>query len=289
MTVKVTPKNKYLLKKRLKMSDDFRVSPQDIQIQRHAFPLYRKKETGGYSFSSTMTFVKAEGKYYCVFAAHALDRMEQDKPDLSTISTIGFLGTDGEFIALADPDISRTSIISKDLDLVICCTTEPFEGRNYFNLDPCEFNFDSLELHFYWLGFPASKAVKEVHKTKSSPEEIKSNYVNLEKRKFKNAEFLCINFAPTPISEFEIKGCFDNKDVTYEHAGRKSQGTSLKGMSGGPIFIVAKGSAKGEIRTQDSRLIFLGIGLEYSQKNKEIKGASLHAVRYLIHKMNGRS
>lgn len=77
------------------MSSNFRVDSFALQAQRHVYPLYRKDGRGGYEFSSTMTFVKFQGQFFCVFAAHALSPREDQ------LDEIGVLKTDGGFTPLS--------------------------------------------------------------------------------------------------------------------------------------------------------------------------------------------
>jgi len=253
------------------MSSNFRVDGFALQAQRHIYPLYRKDGRGGYEFSSTMTFVKFEGQYFCVFAAHALSPREDQ------LDEIGALNTDGGFMPLSS--VARSHKICRNRDLCACHTGE-FEHKNYFDLDfesSTEFVDD-----FGWIGFPKKKAVQSIHSSKASKENIQGYLSDGVEglRKWGNANFLLLGVEFESETEKEVTGKHANENVEYTHEGFKQQGYSLKGMSGGALF---KGPKK--IHTKDPLISdifqFFGIGLEY-KNGLIVKGASRRSVEGLL-------
>lgn len=258
------------------MSEKFQANWYEINAQRYINPLYLKDEVGGYSFSSTMTFVKFKNKYFFVFAAHALSK------STNNIDHIGFLKTDGEFMPLSEVTISYE--ICRDKDLVVCKTIGMFE-KNYFDLDASKSNTE-FSKDFGWIGFPKKKAVQIIHKSKASSEKIKGFLTDGidGRQKWNNARFLLIGVEQTLESTSEIFGHFDNSNVKYAHEGFKENGYSLKGMSGGALF---RGPMK--INSEPCSLSdlydFAGIGLEYDINRKLVKGASKNSVKELLEKL----
>lgn len=256
------------------MSGIFRVDDFALQAQRHIYPLYRKNGTGGYEFSSTMTFVKIEGQHFCVFAAHALSPREDH------LDEIGVLRTDGEFMPLSS--ISRSHKICRERDLC-ACHTQQIEHKNYFDL-----NFVSTTEfveNFGWIGFPKKKAVQSIHRTKATKENVQkflSDGVDGLK-KWNNADFLLLGVELVSETENEVTGKHVNENVQYTHEGFKEQGYALKGMSGGGLF---KGPKK--IHSKEPVLSdifqFFGIGLEY-KNGLIVKGASRKSVEELLREL----
>lgn len=256
------------------MSGNFRVDDFALQAQRHIYPLYRKDGTGGYEFSSTMTFVKLEGQHFCVFAAHALSPREDH------LDEIGVLKTDGEFMPLSS--ISRSHKICRDRDLCACHTRQ-IEHKNYFDLD-IESSTEFVE-KFGWIGFPKKKAVQKIHRTKATKENVQkylSDGVDGLK-KWNNADFLLLGVELVSETDDEVTGKHVNENVQYTHEGFKEQGYALKGMSGGALF---KGPHK--IHSKDPVLgdifQFFGIGLEY-KNGLIVKGASRQSVKKLLREL----
>lgn len=253
------------------MSGNFKADDFSLQAQRHIYPLYRKDGTGGYSFSSTMTFVKFEGQHFCVFAAHALSPREDQ------LNEIGVLKTDGDFMPLSS--ISRSHKICRDRDLCSCHTRE-VAHKNYFDLD----TKSSTEFgeNFGWIGFPKKKAVQSIHRTKASKESIQAHLSDGVDglQKWTNANFLLLGIEFESETEKEVIGKHINEDVQYTHEGFKKQGYSLKGMSGGALFKAPK-----KIHTKDPVMSdifhFFGIGLEY-KNGLIVKGASRQSVEELL-------
>ncbi|EKE83436.1 hypothetical protein [Idiomarina xiamenensis] len=254
--------------------NNFRVSSYELQAQRHIYPLYMADGRGGYEFSSTMTFLRRRNESFCVFAAHALDPRSDD------IDKIGVFSTDGEFKAISEYSIAHK--ICRKRDLVACRTSAPFEYKNYFDLDAVKSSSEWVEGGFGWIGFPKKKAVEKIHCTKSNKEQLQKYLVDGEQgsKKWTNAEFLLLGAEMQSETDQIITGVFENKDVNYTHAGFKSNGYSLRGMSGGALF---RGPNK--INTDPPCLNdyfdFIGIGLEYDNR-EVVRGASRAAVKELL-------
>lgn len=246
-----------------------------IQAQRHIHTLFYKDELGGYNFSSTVTFVKRNGEYFCVFAAHALPESEQ------TLKNIGVLKTDGEFSPLEE--VAKSYSIDRENDLVICRTKAPFEHKNYFDLDVSESSSEFIEDAIGWIGFPKKKAKQAYHKTKSSVEHVKQDLSTFEdgRVKWNNANYLLLGMEVNELSNMEISAHFDDKNVIYAKEGFKEQAYSLKGMSGGALFHGPR-AINSENPILSDFFKFAGIGLEHHSSDKIIKGVPASFVVKLI-------
>ncbi|WP_241075892.1 hypothetical protein [Achromobacter insuavis] len=257
------------------MKEDYKANEYYRQAQRFIYPLYKREELGGYCFSSTATFATYNKKYFCIFAAHALDINE------STLDNIGFLAIDGTFISLSES--CKSHKIYQDHDIVICVSEQPFEPRNHFNLSQqkseTEFNTDS----FGWIGFPQKKAIQVIHRSKASPDKI-ANHLSVAddgRLKWNHAKFLIIEAKIDFISDLLISGKFENKDVNYEYEGFRQQGYSPRGMSGGALFHGPK-KLGADPKSLDDIFLFAGIGLEYD--GSSIKGVPKDLIVSLIEK-----
>lgn len=249
-----------------------------IMAQRFIYPLFFMDDLGGYRFSSTMTFVKYKNENFSIFAAHALP------PTETLINKIGALKIDGSFMPLSE--ITKLYTIDRSHDIVICNTTMAIEQKNYFDLDfndsTTEFNTDA----FGWIGFPKNKAKQQYHRTKSSAHHIASDVTELDdgSLKWSNANYLLIGVSLLSLSEVEIKGHFENKNVTYEKEGFKTQAYSLRGMSGGALFH-GPNKIKTQYPTINDLYKFAGIGLEHHASDKIVKGASAQVIKNLIEEL----
>lgn len=253
------------------MSNNFRVDSFALQAQRHIYPLYRKDGRGGYEFSSTMTFVKFQGQYFAVFAAHAVSPREDKFGD------VGALKTDGSFISLSSIAFSHRLCRNRDL---CAFHTREFEGKNYFDLD-CKSSTEFVG-DFAWIGFPKKKVVQKIHTSKASKEKIQTYLSEGVEglKKWSNADFLLLGVEFESETDNEVIGRHVNENVEYTHEGFKKQGYSLKGMSGGAFF---KGPKKihTEAPLTSDIFQFFGIGLEY-RNGLLVKGASRRSVEGLL-------
>lgn len=259
------------------MNSKFRVSPYELNAQRHIYPLYITDNRGGYEFSSTMTFVKSKGNNFCIFAAHAIH------PKTDGIEQIGVFTTDGKFMPISTVSINHK--VCRKRDLVACLTSGPFESKHYFDLDSIESSTEFMK-DFGWIGFPKKKAVEKIHHTKATKEKIQGYLTEGDDglKKWTNANFLLLGVKLESESETEITGVYINKNTKYTHEGFKSNGYSLKGMSGGALF---RGPKKlNNPQSLSDIFQFAGIGLEY-QNNRLVKGASRRAVETLIEEVVG--
>lgn len=233
--------------------------------QRFVYPIYTKDELGNFNFSSTMTYLKYKEIYFCVFAAHALNKN-------SNIKSIGYLGTDGVFTSFGDIEVFRNYKVFQEHDIVVC-NSLPFELKNYFDLDNDNGQLNVNKI-LNWIGFPAKKA-KEYHRTKSSVEYIKKDISRSDLDdgvpKLENAEYLWLKGKIVTNNDIQISASFENKKVTYQHEGYKENGYSPKGMSGGALFFF-KGNNSNSVIDINKMFKFAGIGLEYN--GKLIKGVS---------------
>ncbi|HGF4956885.1 TPA: hypothetical protein ACF33T_004688, partial [Vibrio parahaemolyticus] len=255
---------------RLIMSNDFK-----IMAQRHIWPIFIRDELGSFEFSSTTTFIKRQGRFFCVFAGHAVPR------GVSTLENVGVLMTDGKFVPFDDISVDYT--IDRDNDLVICETTGPFEEKNYFDLDTESTTTIFREDGMGWIGFPKKKAKAKYHRTQASVEHVKKDLSTFDdgRLKWENANYLLIGVQDIEKSEQEVSAHFEDKNVTYEKEGFKEQAYSLKGMSGGAFFHAPE-SWTSEPQYLSDIFKFAGIGLEHHTSDKRIKGANAEHVKHLI-------
>lgn len=254
------------------MTDKYEAREYYRQAQRFIYPLYKKNGLGGFSFSSTVTFVTYKKRFFCIFAAHALDDNE------CTMEEIGMLATDGVFVPLSES--CKSHKIYKNYDIVICTSETPFEPRYYFDLEPYDSKTNFNKRVFGWIGFPQKKAQKTIHQSKASPEKIARHLsVSDDGRPiWGHAKFLIIWVKIDTKSDQQITGRFENKNVDYEYEGFKSQGHSPRGMSGGALFHPSE-KLCAEPRHKDM-FLFAGIGLEYD--GSLIKGAPTELIVSLI-------
>jgi hypothetical protein len=255
------------------MTDEYKANEFYRHAQRFVYPLYRRDGSGGFKFSSTTTFATYKGKFYCIFAAHALEGSQD------TIENIGMLTIDGSFVPLS---VSCESYrIYRDFDIVICVSSSPFEPRNHFNLaahnSVVEFNMEV----FSWIGFPQKKAIQTIHKSKASPDRVIEHLsvAGDGRHKWDNAKFLIAETSTVSKSEHLIIGEFKNQSVNYEYEGFKQQGYSLRGMSGGALFYRPK-KIHSKPQGPEDFYLFAGIGLEYD--GTSIKGVPGELVIALI-------
>lgn len=239
---------------------------------KYTFPLHQKDGREGYAFSSTMTFVAFSGCFFGLFAAHALDR------DDDNLEKIGIIGSNGEFIALSK--IAASIKVCRDRDLVVFRSDAIFgDGPVFFNLD-IEAPEEELFPVFAWIGYPEKRSVPQIHNSKACPVDIRKEFMEMQDSgtiKAKHVKSLFIGVEQLPADDNEICGMFDNTNVDYVKEGYKSQGYSLKGMSGGALFKLLT-----PLNLPNCQFYFVGIGLEHSSRNKIVKGASRESVKNLI-------
>lgn len=234
------------------------------------YPLYKISETGGYEYSSTATFIKFKNEFFVVFANHALDYGRV------SLETIGFIFPDGSFNKLSNNCKSHVSCDERDLCVIHLDTK--YEKRCYFDIycTPSVKN----KSYFSWIGFPIKKSIKKIDKTRSSSEKIVK--YNIEKNesgmpKFNSNSYLKIDVRfSSKCNENQVVGIFTNKNLKYNKEGFKQRGYSLKGMSGGPFFAIDI------LPDEQFAFNFVGIGLEFSEKEGLIKGASRNSVLSII-------
>lgn len=285
--------------------------------------LYAKDELGNFKFSSTFTLVKYSfnnsGVYheFIIFAYHATHECNGELAKEEPLNNLYFLAKDDEFIPLKEK--IKNFIVSIENDIVICELSIRSKSTNYFNLNFYEIGFSHPILNkknkivsFYvenrrsfmnkstlcWIGFPARRNL-DFHKTKSSPNKIKEQYITkvdeYGELKVGLGKYLLIanisnyrdiNF--NQISNFSdnenvIIGNFTNKNVVYFPSNEtKSKGYSLKGMSGGALFLQSNFFQDLIIQMDLNQIQenyellynFIGIGLEFSEKEERIKGVS---------------
>ncbi|MBE8715764.1 hypothetical protein [Cellvibrio polysaccharolyticus] len=256
------------------MSENYKARKFSRVAQRFVCPIYKKDGLGGFYFSSTITFVKYKSEFFCIFAAHALDKSEIG------IENFGVFAIDGSFISLAE--ITHTYKIYTEYDIVICNTIYKIEDKNYFDIEDIRPSKSFKENGFAWIGFPQAKAVKNIHKTKSTKPHIAQYVTHLSDGtlKWENAKFLLLGSELYSKTSTDLIGKHDNENVTYEHEGYKHKGYSLRGMSGGAFFHVDR-----EINFESPEIdsyFFAGIGLEYNDRDKVIKGRSRSLILNLI-------
>ena len=241
------------------MDDLFKVDNLSLIAQRHVFPVYRKDGRGGYEFSSTVTFLKYDDRYFCVFAAHALCESETE------LNNIGFLVPTCSFIPFSS--IAINFKIDRLNDVVVFETIQPISNKNYFNLNLQINNNGKYTEYLYWIGFPSKKSVKafDLSKVKAGAIEKYIEYDCKGQTKFTNAKFLIIEFEFNFKDNKKITGTFCNKNVTYQIDGFKQNGYSLQGMSGGAIYRTSK-MAKLDKSYNDINYYFEGIGIEFRKK-----------------------
>lgn len=258
------------------MTEEYKANEYYRQAQRFVYPLYKKDGMGGFSFSSTATFATYKGRFFCIFAAHALTADEE------TVENIGMLTTDGNFVPLSVS--CKAYKIYRDHDIVICISDTPFEPRNHFNLAPRESATEFNTEGFGWIGFPQKKAVQTIHKSKASPDKI-INHLSVAsdgRPVWSNAKFLMIGAMLESKSESVIIGRFENVGVNYEYEGFKQQGYSPRGMSGGALFYGPK-KFHSTPQSLEDLFLFAGIGLEYDRIS--IKGVPKERIISLIEEM----
>jgi hypothetical protein len=225
---------------------------------------------GGFNFSSTMTFVKCDGKHYAVFAAHAIENEEFG------FDRIFIMTSDSNFVALSG--LTESYKIFHSHDLVVCRLKHQIENRQSFNIA----NSVSERNGFNWIGFPKKKAIEHYHKSKVKADAVPDQLVNVDGDidMFVNAKYLVIGSKFHSRSETEIVGKFSLKNATYQIDGYKEKGYSPRGMSGGALFCIVKPLYEGGHGY--NAFFFVGIGLEYSEKTEILKGATRDIVASLI-------
>lgn len=258
------------------MTEEYKANEYYRQAQRFVYPLYKKDGMGGFLFSSTATFASYRGRFFCIFAAHALTADEE------TVENIGMLTTGGNLVPLSAS--CKACKIYRNHDIVICVSEAPFAPRNHFNLVPYESATEFTRDGFGWIGFPQKKAVQAIHKSKASPDKVKKHLsvASDGRHKWDNAKFLIIGAAHESKSESVITGRFENVSVNYEYEGFKQQGYSPRGMSGGALFYGPK-KFHSPPQSLEDLFLFAGIGLEYD--GTSIKGVPKERIICLIEEM----
>ncbi len=260
----------------MNIKDEYKSNNYQRNAQRHLFPLYYKDELDNIHFSSTITLLTYKDNYFFIFAAHALTN------NMKSLERFGIFRTDGTFNDIHT--LCENFIIYQEEDIVICKMKEREYLKHYFDLEEDD---DDIKFHnsfFAWIGFPIRKATKYYHNSMSSPENIKKTISILPDGipKFNNAKYLIIYSKSSETLENKLTGYFDNKNVDYKYEGKKSQGYSLKGMSGGALYSIPEYIKSQEGLTNNDKFKFLGIGLEYNKNNQLIKGTPRHIIKSLI-------
>ncbi|SUA35914.1 Uncharacterised protein [Neisseria zoodegmatis] len=293
-------------------------------------PLYIKDGLGGFTFSSTCTLVKYsfdKNNEYCefiIFAYHAVPKYSNTEFAIKNpLHGFYFLDKDDNFISLEEK--VKNFVVSEEDDIVICKLSIISKSTNYFNLNLYTIGFShpivcNKDVHYYikdrkefisqstlcWIGYPVRNSV-DFHRTKASPSQVKKMY-HIENDQFGEIRYGLVKYLLIPkmvnyiddeskkIINFTDDGCkiigkFNNKDITYYPNGKiASKGYSLKGMSGGALFIQSNFFLK-EILELDLNKIqenheflynFLGIGLEFSEKEEKIIGVSANKIIFLL-------
>ncbi len=247
----------------------FKANENQRVPQRFIHPHYKKDNLGNILFSSTITFAEFRGQPLIILAAHAIDRGE-------SFDSLGVFLDSGEYSPLSK--FVHDYHIFPDDDLIICKAIGFFDKNHFDLIFDNNLNYDEGS---HWVGFPAKKAIQTFHRSRTD-ESIKSSVSTiLDDGRIKRigAEFLNIELSDVNRTIQYIDAHFSNKEVKYLHEGHKDHGYSLKGMSGGPIYIISR--SNGEILNKN-HLQLIGIGLSYDEKSERAKGASRERIISLI-------
>lgn len=285
-------------------------------------PIYVADGLGGYKFSSTFTLVKymfnndENYHYFIIFAYHATEEINKENAIKNPLHGFYFLDKDDKFISLEEK--VKKFIVSEENDIVICKLFVLSKNTNYFNLNFYNTwffhpivgknkivalkhveNKESFlnDSTLCWIGYPARNSV-DFHKTKSKPEKIKETY-SIKPDIYGGVKSGSGKYLLIPgIVNFKddgnnIIGDFNNKNITYFPSNKSvNKGYSLKGMSGGALFVQSK-FYQDQINNLELNEIqenyefiynFIGIGLEFSEKKGEIKGLSAGKIISLLEK-----
>jgi len=249
-------------------SDDY-----DRQTQRFVVPLYIKDNLDNYEYSSTGTLIEYDEHHYVIFAAHALEKNDDN------IDNIYFFSTDGHLHKILNFSIGYKIYNDEDI-VIIDHFNNRFDGKNYFNL-----NLKSLsgfdKKHFAWTGFPISKSKsKKIHNTKSE-EILKKQYIHSSENNiyFKNVKYFTIISKLESQTKNFIKGKYNRKNAKLKYQGDVPMATNPRGMSGGAMYFFSKGQKLKN--TLDETFRFAGIGIEY-KNDTTIVGVSRDKIIELI-------
>ncbi|WP_455488255.1 hypothetical protein [Haemophilus sp.] len=242
-------------------------------------PFYIKMENEEFIHAGTLTLVEYKGMFWAITAGHGLPESYRDG--------IFIPHKDGGFYNLLEVDggvirydfkNNKAPDDPKYNDITIFNFIGKFGDKNYYKLDSNLLE-EYDKKYFGWSGFPLKKS-QNFHRTKDPKKIMKSSLKKDEfgKDRFHFMQALTANIKLIKIENNLVWGYEDLKDVHYAKDNiKKEQGYSLKGMSGGAIFLYRKPDfiSLQEINNDKdffyNMFLFIGIGIEHRNR-KEVIG-----------------